>query len=281
MNKFTFLLSAACVTLIAQENPAAAKLSPESAPLKIEAPKPEAAKTEQKVFVAEIWLGKNIVECLTFQKNVQVLTQQVEDLKRLNIFLENALTTPEREARTHEIAAKQAKFKGDNESMGKLYNGFSFDRPHQLVPTKAVIATPISNEEFTKVSTAKDFKADSIIAVGEKKYQIRNTIAGQVEVETFGFSLRGIMEGKKKLQELIDLQPKLTKEDDKKKVDKLLKDVQDELNKGLEEFKKSQGFEFNSEAITLPSEAKLVVQITEDEKKALEAKSAPASPEKK
>lgn len=281
MNKFTFLLSAACVTLIAQEKPAAAKLSPESAPLKIEAPKPEAAKTEQKVFVAEIWLGKNIVECLTFQKNVQVLTQQVEDLKRLNIFLENALTTPEREARTHEIAAKQAKFKGDNESMGKLYNGFSFDRPHQLVPTKAVIATPISNEEFAKVSAAKDFKADSIIAVGEKKYQIRNTIAGQVEVETFGFSLRGIVDGKKKLQELIDLQPKLTKDDDKKKVEKLLKDVQDELNKGLEEFKKAQGFEFNSEAITLPSEAKLVVQITEDEKKALETKSAPASPEKK
>ena len=50
--------------------------------------------------------------------------------------------------------------------------------------------------------------------------------------------------------------------------------------KSLEEFKKSHGFDFNAEAITLPAEAKLSVQITEDEKKAIEAKSAPA-PEKK
>ena len=284
MNKSLFLLAAVCVSLNAQETKAP-KASAESAPLKIEAAKVEvAAKAEPKVFVAEIWLGKNIVECLTFQKNEQVLGQQIEELKRLNNFLENALTTPEREARSHEIAAKQAKFKGDNESMGKLYNGYSFDRPHQLVPTKAVIATPISNEEFTKLSGAKDFKTDSIIAVGEKKYQIRSTVAGQVEVETFGISLRGIVEGKNKLQQLIDLQPKLTKDDDKKKVDKLLKDVQDELNKNLEEFKKTQGFDFTSEAITLPYEAKLVVQISEDEKKALEAKNAsaaPVGPEKK
>ena len=81
---------------------------------------------------AEVWNGKSIAECLTFQKNVQVLSQQLEELKRLQVFLENALTTPEKEARGHEIAAKQAKLKGDNESMGKLYNGFSVERPYQL-----------------------------------------------------------------------------------------------------------------------------------------------------
>jgi hypothetical protein len=275
MNKFSFLLAALCVSLNAQEaKPAESKAAAPEVKLA------GGAKAEPKAYFAEVWNGKSIAECLTFQKNVQVLGQQVEELKRLQVFLENALTTPEKEARGHEIAAKQAKLKGDNESMGKLYNGFSIERPYQLSFTKAVIATPISNEEFTKLSGAKDFKPDTIIAVGEKKFHIRDTIIGQGEVETFGLSLKRITDAKGQLQQLIDLQPKLTKDDDKKKVEKAIKEIQDDLSKSLDEFKKARGFDFNAEAITLPSEAKLAVQITEEEKKAIEAKSAPASDKK-
>jgi hypothetical protein len=277
MNKFSFLLAALCVSLNAQE----AKL----AETKAAAPAQEVklaggAKAEPKAYFAEVWNGKSIAECLTFQKNVQVLSQQLEELKRLQVFLENALTTPEKEARGHEIAAKQAKLKGDNESMGKLYNGFSVERPYQLSFTKAVIATPISNEEFTKLSAAKDFKPDTIIAMGEKKFHIRDTISGQGEVETFGLSLKRITDAKGQLQQLIDLQPKLTKDDDKKKVEKAIKEIQDDLSQSLEEFKKARGFDFNAEAITLPSEARLSIQITEEEKKAIEAK-APTAADKK
>jgi hypothetical protein len=277
MNKFSLLLAALCVSLNAQEA--------KPADTKAAAPAPEVklsggAKEEPKAYFAEVWVGKNIVECLNFQKNIQVLAQQVEELKRLQIFLDNALTTPEKEARGHDIAAKTAKLKGDNESMTKLYNGFSIERPYQFVFTKAVIATPISNEEFAKISATKDFKADSIISNGEKKFQIRDTVTGQAEVETFGVSLKRISDAKAQLKQLIDLQPKLTKEEDKKKVEKAIKEIQDDLSQSLEEFKKTRGFEFNAEAITLPSEAKLSVQITEEEKKAIEAK-APAAADKK
>ena len=277
MNKFSFLLAALCVSLNAQEaKPAETKAA---------APAPEVklaggAKTEQKAYFAEVWVGKSIGDCLNFQKNIQVLSQQVEELKRLQIFLDNALTTPEKEARGHEIAAKTAKLKGDNESMTKLYNGFSIERPYQFVATKAIIATPISNEEFTQLSAGKDFKADSVIAVGEKKYHVRDTISGQGEVETFGLSLKRITDAKAQLQQLIDLQPKLTKDDDKKKVEKAIKEIQDDLSQSLEEFKKARGFDFNAEAITLPSEARLSIQITEEEKKAIEAK-APTAADKK
>ena len=146
--------------------------------------------------------------------------------------------------------------------------------------TKAVIATPISNEEFAKISSAKDFKAESIISTGEKKFQIRDTISGQGEVETFGLSYKRITDAKAQLQQLIDLQPKLTNDADKKKVEKAIKEIQDDLSHNLDEFKKARGFDFNAEAITLPSEARLSVQITEEEKKAIEAK-APTSSDKK
>jgi hypothetical protein len=277
MNKFSFLLAALCVSLNAQEaKPADTQASASASDVKLSG----GAKAEQKTYFADIWVGRSIGECLNFQKNIQVLSQQVEELKRLQVFLDNALTTPEKEARGHEIAAKTAKLKGDNESMTKLYNGFSIERPYQFAATKAVIATPISNEEFTKLSGAKDFKPDTVIVVGEKKYHIRDTVSGQVEVETFGLSIKRITDAKAQLQQLIDLQPKLTKDDDKKKVEKAIKEIQDDLTHNLDEFKKARGFDFNSEAITLPSEAKLAVQITEDEKKAIEAK-APAAADKK
>jgi hypothetical protein len=275
MNKFSFLLAALCVSLNAQEAKTAETKAANAAPeVKL------ANKAEQKAYFADVWVGKSIGECLNFQKNIQVLGQQVEELKRLQVFLDNALTTPEKEARGHEIAAKSAKLKGDNESMGKLYNGFSIDRPYQFVATKAIIATPISNEEFAKLSAAKEFKADSVITIGEKKYHIRDTISGQGEVETFGLALKRITDAKGQLQQLVDLQPKLTKEDDKKKVEKAIKEIQDDLTKSLGEFKQARGFDFNAEAITLPSEAKLSVQITEEYKMAIEAKSAPASDKK-
>ena len=215
MNKFSFLLAALCVSLHAQE----AKPADAKAPA---APVPEVklsggAKAEAKTYFAEVWVGKSIAECFTFQNNIRVLGQQVEELKRLQVFLENALTTPEKEARGHEIAAKQAKLKGDNESMGKLYGGFSIERPFQFIPTKQIIATPVSNEEFTKLSAAKDFKAENIINISDKKFLIRSTVSGQAEVETFGVSLKRITDAKAQLQQLVDLQPRLTKDDYKSK----------------------------------------------------------------
>ena len=276
MNKFSFLLAALCVSLNAQEaKPADSKAAP-APELKLAG----GAKADAKPIFVDTWVGKSINDCANFQNNVQVLAKQFEELKRLQMFLENALTTPEKEARGHEIAAKTAKLKGDNESMTKLYNGFSIERPYQFTATKAVIATPISNEEFAKISSAKDFKAESIISTGEKKFQIRDTISGQGEVETFGLSYKRITDAKAQLQQLIDLQPKLTNDADKKKVEKAIKEIQDDLSHNLDEFKKARGFDFNAEAITLPSEARLSVQITEEEKKAIEAK-APTSSDKK
>lgn len=277
MNKFSFLLAALCVSLHAQEaKPADAKAGAPAPEVKLSG----GAKAEPKAYFADVWMGRSINDCLMFQNNVRVLAQQVEELKRLQVFLENALTTPEKEARGHEIAAKQAKLKGDNESMGKLYGGFSIERPFQFIPTKQIVATPVSNEEFAKLSAAKDFKAESVISISDKKFHIRSTISGQAEVETFGLSLKRITDAKAQLQQLVDLQPRLTQDSDKTKVEKAIKEIQDDLTKSLEEFKKSHGFDFSSELITLPSEAKLSVQITEDEKKAIEAKNAPA-PEKK
>jgi hypothetical protein len=276
MNKFSLLLAALCVSLNAQEaKPADSKAAAPAPEVKLSGD----AKSEQKIYTVELWTGKSINECLIFQRNIQVLNVQIEELKRLKNLLDIARTTPEKNALGHDIAAKEAKLIGDMESVQKLYNGYNpLVRPGQLVPTKLSILTQLSNEEFAKLSASKDFKAESVLAIEDKRFQVRDTVAGQVEVESFSVSWRRIAELRNLLKQFVDQQPKLTKEDDKKKMEKILKDTQDELTKNLEEFKKARGFDYFADAVLVAAEATLVIQITEEEKKALEAKNSTAAP---
>lgn len=272
MKPFPFLIAALALTLNAQDAKPGADLKPTLEVGKAAAAAAaaaEAPKADQKFF-AQVWTATSPQEFVNFQQRIRILSQQVEEFKRSQLFLENALTTPEREARSHEIAAKQAKLQADNEAMGKLYGGFSILRPYQLVPTKILFLTPLSNDEFTKVSAAKDFKPESVLSVEDKKFLVRDTIAGAVEVETFSVLLKQIAETKTQLQQLVDLQPKLKTDEDKKKAEEAVKATQERVNKLSEEFKKSRGFDYPSENGTIPAEAKLFVQITEAEKAQLE-----------
>lgn len=280
MKPFPFLIAALALTLNAQDAKPTADLKPTlevgKAPAVATATDP---KADQKFF-AQVWTATSPQEFVNFQQRIRILSQQVEEFKRSQLFLENALTTPEREARSHEIAAKQAKLQADNEAMGKLYGGFSILRPYQLVPTKILFLTPLSNDEFTKVSAAKDFKSESVLTVEDKKFLVRDTIAGAVEVETFSVLLKQIAETKTQLQQLVDLQPKLKTDEDKKKAEEAVKATQERVNKLSEEFKKSRGFDYPSENGTIPAEAKLFVQITEAEKAQLEKATPPKTEEK-
>jgi len=219
MKPFPFLIAALALTLNAQDAKSGSELKPT---LEVGKAAAEAPKADQKFF-AQVWTATSPQEFVNFQQRIRILAQQVEEFKRSQLFLENALTTPEREARSHEIAAKQAKLQADNEAMGKLYGGFSIDRPYQLVPTKVLFLTPLSNDEFTKVSAAKDFKPESVLTVEDKKFLVRDTISGAVEVETFQVLLKQIVETKAQLQQLVDLQPKLKSDEDKKKAEEAVK----------------------------------------------------------
>jgi len=63
-------------------------------------------------------------------------------------------------------------------------------------------------------------------------------------------------------------------------VGKNIKALQDLIAKKLPEFAKLAGTEFSNDLLLQAAEAKVIILITEEEKKAIEAKNAPA-PEKK
>ncbi|MCX6920055.1 MAG: hypothetical protein NTX20_01845 [Verrucomicrobia bacterium] len=241
-------------------------------------------------------LVKNIgsaEEFANFEQNVKIISQEKADATQVKQLSELALTTPEREARNRELEGKLARLQADNTAMAKAY-GFDLSRQYTVIPTKLLILTALSNDDYIKLAAGKDFKAESVINGGDnKKFLLKDTVTGAVDVESFKLLVQRVLESRKALQQLVELQPRLTKEEDKKKVEEALKNAQSEVNKALEEFKKARTYDLPNELTIQTGEAKLYTLLSDEEKKSLQAQvdskkdeakkdeNAVATPEKK
>lgn len=274
MNKLASLLSLLAVLVNAQE------AKPDSGAEPQKTNQVEVLDLDGKRFALVKQLN-TAEEFAGFERNVQVVSQQLEAAKLTKQLVDLALTTPEREARQHELEAKQAKLTADNESMSKTY-GYSILRQYVIVPTKLVVMTALTKAEYETLAKAKNFKADSVISgADDKKFIARETVAGAVEVEAFKLQVQRVLEARKALQQLVELQPRLTKDEDKKKVEEAVKNAQNEVNKALEEFKKARNYDLPAELTIQTAEAKLYTLLTDDEKKNIQEKTAEKAPEKK
>ena len=201
-----------------------------------------------------------------FERNVQVINQKRQEAQQVQQLAQIALTTPEREARTKELEAKLTVLQSDNAAMAKNY-GFDLSRQYLVVQTKLNVLSTLTNEEYIKLAAAPDFKADSVVNAGEKKFLSRGSVTGTVEVEAFKLQVQRVMETRRALQQLVDLQPRLTKDADKKKVEDAVKNAQTEVNTALEEFKKSRGYDLPAEITLQTAEAKLYTLLSDEENK--------------
>jgi len=211
-------------------------------------------------------------EWASFDRDTQLISAQQKEAALTKQLADLALTTPEKEARGNELQAKVAKLQENNASMAKTYN-FDLSRQYLVVPTRVRVLTALTNDEYIKLAAAKDFKAESVVKGPEdKKFLVRDTVSGAGEVETFKVQVGRILETKRALQGLIEAQPRYTKEEDKKKIEEAIRNTQSEVNKSLEEFKKSRGFEVPVEFNIQTAEAKLYTLLSDEEKKSLEEK---------
>ena len=136
------------------------------------------------------------------------------------------------------------------------------------MPTAIKVLTALSNDEYTKLANSKDFKAESVITDADgKKLLLKETIKGAVEVESFGIQVSQVNETKRGLQQLIEAQPRFTKDEEKKKIEEAIKNTQAEVNKSLEEFKKSHGYEIPNELHYQTTQAKLYTLLSDEEQK--------------
>lgn len=262
MKKLTAFLCICALSATAQETkPADAK------PADPKAAQVEVLEVEGKRFV----LVRNfaaVEDFANFERNVQVINQKRQEAQQVQQLAQIALTTPEREARSKEFEAKLAVLQSDNATMAKNY-GFDLSRQYLVVQTKLNVLSALSNEEYIKLAADKEFKSESVVNAGDKKFLNRGSVSGAVEVEAFKLQVQRVMETRRALQQLVDLQPRLTKDADKKKVEDAVKNAQGEVNAALEEFKKSRGYDLPGEITLQTAEAKLYTLLSDEESKRL------------
>ncbi|MEY3958604.1 MAG: hypothetical protein RJA37_1207 [Verrucomicrobiota bacterium] len=267
MKNLSLLTCLCAMTLLAQENkPAEAAADPKSTQV-------EVLEVEGKRFV----LVRNfatVEDFANFERNVQVIGQKRQEAQQIKQLAQIALTTPEREARTKELEAKLTVLQSDNAAMAKNY-GFDLSRQYLVVQTKLNVLSALTNEEYIKLAADKDFKAESVVNSGDKKFLARGSVAGTVEVEAFKLQVQRVMETRRALQQLVDLQPRLTKDADKKKVEDAVKNAQSEVNAALEEFKKARGYDLPNEITLQTAEAKLYTLLSDEENKKLTEQAQP------
>ncbi len=250
------------------------------APAATEKPQPiqiEALDLEGKRFIL-VKIISSPEAWAAFERDTQFISAQQKDAALTKQLADLALTTPEKEARGNELQAKITKLQENNAAMAKTYN-FDLSRQYLVVATRVRVLTALSKEEYAKLSAEKDFKAENIVNGPEdKKFLVRDTVTGAGEVETFKVQVGRILETKRALQGLIEAQPRYTKEEDKKKIEEAIRNTQTEVNKSLEEFKKTRGFEIPVEFNIQTAEAKLYTLLTDEEKKSLEEKTESKAP---
>ncbi|MFM8904039.1 MAG: hypothetical protein ACKOIB_02165 [Verrucomicrobiota bacterium] len=262
MKKLTAFLCLCALSATAQETkPADAK------PADPKAAQVEVLEVEGKRFV----LVRNfaaVEDFANFERNVQVINQKRQEAQQVQQLAQIALTTPEREARSKEFEAKLAVLQSDNATMAKNY-GFDLSRQYLVVQTKLNVLSALSNDEYIKLAADKEFKSESVVNAGDKKFLNRGSVSGAVEVEAFKLQVQRVMETRRALQQLVDLQPRLTKDADKKKVEDAVKNAQSEVNAALEEFRKSRGYDLPGEITLQTAEAKLYTLLSDEESKRL------------
>lgn len=276
----TLLACLLTLTLSAQDKPAAAPAASPAAAT-ADAKKPETQTVEvleiQGKRLAKVRDIKSPTEFEAFQKDVQAISNERQAAAQTKQLLDLALTSPEKEARQRQLDAQLKKLSESNQSMNKSY-GFDLTRQYLVVPTKVGVYKVLTEDEYIKLAATANFDKAAVIEASGKKLQQRGTVTGAVEVETFQLQLRSVAEARQRLQQLLELQPKLTKEDDKRKVAEAITRVQKDVNEAEADFAKANGYAYSDALATQVAEAKLYVLLSDEENKQLDKAAADAKP---
>jgi len=263
----TLLACLLTLSLTAQEKPAADGKKPETQTVEV--------LEIQGRRLAKVRDIKTPAEFEAFQKDVQAISNERQAAAQTKQLLDLALTSPEKEARQRQLDTQLKKLSESNQTMNKAY-GFDLTRQYLVVPTKVGVYKVLTDDEYIKLAATANFDKATVVEASGKKLHQRGTVNGAVEVETFQLQLRTVGEARQRLQQLLELQPKLTKADDKKKVAEAIARVQKDVNEAEAEFAKTNGYPFSDALATQIAEAKLYVLLSDEENKQLDQAAADA-----
>ena len=227
-----------------------------------------------------------------FQNNVDIIRQQRNiaiDLKRR---IDQALTTPEKEALQQKLDEAVKKLDEDNKLMAKTY-GFSLMRNYMLQIAKTQLYLPLTDEQYEKIPVADRTPAAITTRTTKdkdgKEQTVRMlhiaTIPGVAANDIFRQDVGLVQAQRKRILDLNKAIKQVKNEDDKKRFEEELAKSTETLQKNNEIMIKKYGFSLANNYTLEIEESHLYMAVTDEELKAHQAQKnnpaptpAPATP---
>ncbi|MDR1817114.1 MAG: hypothetical protein LBR07_02835 [Puniceicoccales bacterium] len=212
-----------------------------------------------------------------FQRNVQIVQQQRQAAIELKKRVEQALTLPEKEALQKNLDATLKSLDANNALMTKTY-GFSLLRNYVISFVKTRLYTPLTDEEFGKISPEDKAKPDAIKLIEGKAYLYIASIEGVAANDIFRQNVQLVQVQRNRLIQLKQAldRPGL-KDEDKGKLQEEFNKSEEVLKKNNEEMVKLYGFSLMRNYLLEVEESQLYTPLTAEEAAKLPAAAAPAA----
>jgi Spy/CpxP family protein refolding chaperone len=217
-----------------------------------------------------------------FQQNVQIVQNQRQQIVDLTRRRESAFTTPEKEAITQRLLVETKSLDENNKKMFSAY-GFTLTQQYWLQVHKSRVYSPISDEDFNKLSDADKKKPDFIISRPSRdKDEKVTTIRLKQVVEVDGIlkndALRNdaqqVQSLRQRAAQLDQIQTQVKTDEDKKKVAEAVKKTEEELQKKNQETQKAYGFDLTSAWALEVEDSQLRIPVTDEQLEAIKKRQA-------
>ncbi|MDR0535084.1 MAG: hypothetical protein LBG65_01805 [Puniceicoccales bacterium] len=200
-----------------------------------------------------------------FQNNVQVVQRQRAEAVELRRRIEQAVTTGEKDVLQKRFAEVEKSLNENNALMVKTY-GFSLARNYVIRFHKTKLYTPLTDEEFAKVSPEDKAKPDAIKSIEGKVFLYIAAIDGVEANDLFRQNVQLVQNQRNRLVQIkqsldapggdADAKAKLKEEFDKS---------EETLKKNNEEMVKLYGFSLMRNYLLEVEESQLYVALSKEE----------------
>jgi uncharacterized membrane protein YhiD involved in acid resistance len=213
-----------------------------------------------------------------FQNNVQIVQQQRNAAAELKRRLDQAFTPGEKDAVQKKLDETLKSLNSNNALMVKTY-GFSLLRNYLIRFVKTRLYTPLTDEEFDKVTPEDKAKPDTIKTIEGKVYLYIATIEGVEANDVFRQNVQLVQTQRQRLVQIKQaLDNASTKEEEKAKLKEEFDKSEDVLKKNNEEMVKNYGFSLMRNYLLDVEESQLYTALNDDEVKNIDAPKTDALP---
>lgn len=199
-----------------------------------------------------------------FQNNVNVVQNQRNIAMELKRRIDQALTTGERQQLQARLDETVKSLDNNNALMTKTY-GFSLMRNYVISFVKTRLYTPLTDEEFAKMTPEDKAKPDAIKTIDGKVFAYIATITSVAENDIFRQNVQLVQAQRQRLVQLKQAMDQAPAGDDKNKLEEEFKKSEKTLVDNNNEMVKRYGFSLMRNYLMEVEEAKLYTALTPEE----------------